>query len=188
MNKKITTLLCIGALLVLVSVACTKQTNCIPGAKSYANPDGGMKKSSKNDPCAGERAALAEADSLLYQVYGPDVRNAVYPALYDPIDYSTEYWSGFNGSGLVFPTLLDSAKRHIFLIEGLWSISNPFYVNDENLRKLHGKCEIYVIGHADFMTKDSLLNDCEKVSVWEPTLTFICNAKGYWQATNDTGR
>ena len=189
------TLICIGAMILLVS--CFKQRDCEPGAVSYANPDGitnGIQKSSKNDPCASERAARDTAEYKLNYVYKPGVENAVGPAA-DPWTTpsgNNMYWANFNYvEGVFVPrgTLVDSAERHIVVVEGFWKESDPYPFNDENMRILHGKCVIYVAGYADWLTKDSLLNDCVKVSVpeWEKTPTAICNDKGRWISTS-TGK
>ena len=172
--------------LILLAVAvtfigCKKVQDCTPGAKQYSDNPTGIQKSSKSDPCELERIAVQEADSLLNQVYGPDVRTALDSALYVPDDISAFYWSGYNNGYVPQGTLLDSAKRHVVMVEGLWEISNPFPVNDENLRKLHAKCGIYVAGAEDLQAKQGALEDCENgVGTGELDPAYICDENGFW--------
>ena len=162
-------------------LGCKKVHDCTPGEKQYLDNPTEMQKSAKSDPCEFERIAVQVADSLLNQVYGPDVRNAIHPALYEPDNIAIMYWEAFNNNFVSQGTLLDSVEKHIVIIEGLWTISNPFWYNDENLRKLYTKCGIYVAGAQDLQAKQGALEDCENgVPVIEIKPTYICDDNGNW--------
>ena len=167
--------------------SCKKQTDCTPGAKSYANPEGIQKspKSPKSDdPCAFERNEVQEADSLLNNVYGPDVRDAVDPAVSYPENISTGYWNIFNYLGGTFvpcTTLLDSAERHQFAIDR-WVSFYGWEYNEENLKNLYAKCGTYLLGYEDLQKWIGALDECENgVGIIKPNPTYICDDNGDWR-------
>ena len=166
----------------ITAFGCKKVGDCRPGDKRYDEPNpSGVQKSAKGDPCEFERIAAAEADSLLNKVYGPQLRLAVKPAVSDPHDIEKDYWEAFNNNFVPGGALLDSATTHKFVIESWWKIADPFYMNDENLRKLHNKAVIYLEGAEDLKNKQGDLDDCEKVSVPEIKQTLVCDDEGNWR-------
>jgi len=183
-------LLLVALVVVVLAVAlpsCEKQKDCVPGTKKYSTTESpvGPMKASKSDPCEDERNARDSAEYNLNKIYGPDVRNAIDPALYDPNDISGIYWTVFNYNYLHPETLLDSVERHIFTIEYLWeNYGNPLPKNDESVKKLYAKCGIYLVGYEDFEKKEAALEDCENnVGIDEYGPTHKCNEKGFWVKT-----
>jgi hypothetical protein len=129
-------------LLLTMMVSCKKQEDCVPGTKKYSTTKG-IQKSSKSggDPCEFEQNAVNTADSLLNYVYGPDVCNAIDPALYYPDNISGMYWNyfryDFEGNPFFCETFMDSVVRHGYTIDALWEkYGNPLPKNDENVKKL----------------------------------------------------
>jgi len=179
--------------LLMMMNSCEKQKDCVPGTKKYSTTESpvGPMKASKSDPCKFERNAVNTADSLLNYVYGPDVRNAIDPALYEPDNISGVYWTVFNYNYVPREILLDSVERHTFTIEYLWaSYGNPLPKNDENIKKLYAKCGIYLVGYEDLQKKEAALEDCENnVGIDEyGKVTFICNENGFWESTSTKQR
>jgi len=165
--------------------SCKKQTDCIPGAKSNANPNGIQKspKSPKSDdPCAGERAARDEAaDNQI--IYDDNVRGAIGPAA---SGIEGNVWSSFadywgESYDPTNHTIIDTVYGMRYGIRLLWKdYGDPFPINGAEIQILYNYCGIDSVGYDDLQTKQGDLDDCEKVGIDEYGWMYICNEKGYW--------
>jgi len=164
-------------------VSCVKQTDCTPGAVSYANENPtGIQKSSKNDPCADERAARDEAAANQI-IYDDNVRGAIGPAA---SGIGGSVWSGFAGYwGESYDptnhTIIDTVYGLRYAIRGLWkNYGNPLPINGPEIQILYDYCGVDSVGYDDLQTKQGDLDDCEKVSVIEYDPTYVCDKNGFW--------
>jgi len=162
-------------------LGCKKVQDCTPGEKQYLNNPTEMQKSSKADPCELERIAVQVADSLLNQVYGPDVRPLAYIIMNELGTVSSMYKGKFNGwlQGAAF---LDSVSAHVLTVDEFWTLyGNPLPQHNDIFTALYDKCGIYVEGDSILKAKNKDLTDCENgVPVIEIKPTYICDDNGNW--------
>ena len=137
------------------------------------------------DPCADERAARDEAAANQI-IYDDNVRGAIGPAA-NGIEGNlwssfADYWgASYDPTNY---TIIDTVYGMRYGIRLLWKdYGDPFPINGAEIQILYDYCGVDSVGYDDLQTKEGDLDECEKLDVWEPTPTFICNKQGYWQAT-----
>ena len=175
--------------IIVLFASCKKQTDCTPGAKSYANPEGIQKspKSPKSDdPCAFERNAADQAkiDSADYRLAAED---ALSIALTEPGNISQQFWLIFNSqnlSHLPSGNFVDSLIKINYTIRAYVDELYPSTNNKENLEISYAINDTCVLVCYDLRGKLKDLKDCEDengVGIDENEIIYICNEKGFWE-------
>ena len=154
-----------GAIVVsfLFATGCKKGTNC-PDGYDHSIMTSPPKYAMADDPCEEERNAVNTADSLLTNIYDPDVRNAIGPATNG---IENEVWGTFRD---YFPQPYDPSN-HVttdtiyglrYAIRTLWKYyGNPLPINGTEIQILYDFCGTDSIGYDILQTALGDLEECE---------------------------
>ena len=173
-------------LIVVVASGCKKETNC-PDGYDYTIKNTPPKAAlAKSDHCEDERIAYNTA--VEDSTKNADIlRAAVHPALYEPDDISGIYWNAFNSGYVPQGTLLDSAERHILVVNDWLSLLDPFPYNDSTL-KLLLKYSIYYVDTCYYTDSVRLaLEKCENDVGIDEWIWVSDECGGYW-TTSKSGK
>ena len=147
----------------LFATGCKKGTNC-PDGYDHSIMTSPPKYAMADDPCEEERNAVNTADSLLTNIYDPDVRNAIEPA---ENGIENAVWNSFRDYwGADYDptnhTMIDTVYGLRYGIRLLWKdYGNPLPINGAEIQILYDFCGTDSIGYDVLQTAQSALEECE---------------------------
>jgi len=164
--------------------ACNKQAKC-PDGYDYSiqnSPPTMTQSAAAEDWCEAERTAVAAGVQDSIQS-AQNVRDAIWPALNDPMAINSYYWSKFKYFPRPRDDFLDSVNSHISTTAQIFE-DMPGHPNELNLRILQELCYVYRDDVVPGMViKRDALTDCEK-NVGIDEFEWVNDpCGGYWTST-----